>query len=42
MGRENYIASIVNAHHIQYETKAPEREQRIAQAYASYAARNPK
>jgi hypothetical protein len=36
MGYENYIASIVNAHRIQYETKAPEQEQRIAQACASF------
>jgi hypothetical protein len=41
MGREDYIASIVNAHRIHYEAKAPEREQHIAQACASYAARNP-
>ena len=41
MGREDYIASIVNAHRIHYEAKASEREQRIAQACASYVARNP-
>lgn len=41
MGREAYIASIVDAHRIHYEAKAPEREQRIARACASYEARNP-
>ena len=41
MGHEDYIASIVNAHRINYEAKAPEREQRIAHACARYAARNP-
>ena len=41
MGCEAYIASIVDAHRIHYEAKAPEREQRIARACASYAARNP-
>ena len=41
MGREDYIAYIVNIHHIHYEAKAPEREQRIAQTCASYASRNP-
>ena len=41
MGREDYIISIVNAYRIYYEAKAPEREQRIARAGASYAARNP-
>ena len=41
IGRENYIASIVNAHRIHYEAKALEREQCIARACASYAARNP-
>ena len=38
MCREDYIASIVNAHRIHYEAIAPKREQRIAQACASYAA----
>ena len=42
MGREDYISSIVNTHRIYYEAKAPEREQRIAQTCASYAARKPK
>ena len=32
MGREDYIASIVNVHCIHYEAKVPEREQRIVQA----------
>jgi hypothetical protein len=41
MGREDYVAFIVNAHRIHYEAKASEREQRIAQACASYVARNP-
>ncbi len=41
MCREDYITSIVNAHRIHYEAKAPEREQRIARACTSYAARNP-
>ena len=40
MGRENYIASIVNTHRIHYEAKASEWEQHIAQACASYAAWN--
>ena len=39
MGREDYIASIVNAYRIHYEGKAPKRQQHIAQACASYAAR---
>ena len=41
MGREDFIASIVNDHRIYNEAKAPERQQRIAQACASKAARNP-
>ena len=41
IGREDYIASIVNAHRIHYEAKALEREQCIARACTSYAARNP-
>ena len=41
MGCENYIAFIVNAHRIQFEAKAPEQEQRIAHACASYTAWNP-
>ena len=41
MGREDYIASLVDAHDIHYEAKASKREQRIARACASYAARNP-
>ena len=41
IGRENYITSIMNAYRIHDKAKAPEREQRIAQACASYAARDP-
>ena len=40
IGRENYITSIMNAYHIHDKAKAPERKQRIAQACASYAARD--
>jgi hypothetical protein len=39
MGRDK--KSIVNAHRIQYEAKAPERVYHIAQACTSYAARHP-
>jgi hypothetical protein len=42
VGREEYIKSIVEAHRIRYEATAPQRTQRIAEACASYAARNPK
>ena len=41
MGHEDYIAFIVNAHRLYHEAKAPEREQHIQQACASYAAQNP-
>ena len=41
MGREDYRSSIVKAHRIHYEAKAPDRQQSIAQTSASYAARNP-
>lgn len=40
VGFKEYMQSIVNAHHIHYETKIPERSQRIAHAYASYRIRH--
>jgi hypothetical protein len=42
VGREESVKSIVEVHRIRYETTAPQCTQHIAEACASYAARNPK
>ena len=36
VGRKEYVKSIIEAHRIRYETTAPQRTQRIAEACASY------